>query len=233
MGISKAWRLGGFIAALGASGALVAAATGATGAYFTDSHDGAINASTGSVKVSTTDLSLNFTGLLPGEFQTKDVQYWAEGSGAEDIWLVLPNDGTANALNQVPTDDPNAATPLGRYGHFAITSPAGSFTSFNLATSADSGPHSGPSCSVNADGHGGSSTQAANRDDKTVPFCPVPSAILLSSNLTAGQTGTAHITFGFTKLMNAEAQQNLPLTEVAKFQIVATQHGILPSDDNN
>jgi hypothetical protein len=33
--------------------------------------------------------------------------------------------------------------------------------------------------------------------------------------------------------MNAEAQQCLPSTEVAKFQIVATQHGILPSDDNN
>ncbi len=233
MGISKAWRLGGFIAALGASGALVAAATGATGAYFTDSHDGSINASTGSVKVSTTDLSLNFTGLLPGEFQTKDVQYWAEGTGAEDIWLVLPTDGSADALNKVPTDNPADATPLGRYGHFAVSSPAGSFTSFNLATSAASGPHSGPSCNVNADGHGGSSAQAANRSDYSVPFCPVPNAILLSSNLTASQSGTAHITFGFTKLMNDAAQQGLNLSQVAKFKIEATQHGVLPSDPNN
>jgi hypothetical protein len=233
MGISKAWRLGGFIAALGASGALVAAATGATGAYFTDSHNGSINASTGTVKVSTSDLSLNFSGLLPGDFQTKDVTYWAEGSGAEDIWLVLPTDGSADALNKVPSDNPNDPTPLGRYGHFALSSPAGSFTSFNLASSAESGSHSGPSCSVNADGHGGSSAQAADRNDYSVPFCPVPGAILLSSNLTAGQSGTAHITFGFTKLMNSVAQQGLGLSDVADFKIEATQHGVLPGDPNN
>ncbi len=233
MGISKTWRLGGFIAALGASGALIAAATGSTGAYFTDSKPGTINASTGSVKVSTTNLSLDFAGLLPGDFQTKDVTYWAEGSGAEDIWLVLPTDGSADALNKVPTDNPSDPTPLGRYGHFAISSPAGSFTSFNLATSAASGEHSGPSCHVDAWGHGGSSAQAADRNDHTVPFCPVPGAILLSSNLTAGQPGTAHITFGFTKLMNDPNQENLPSTQVAGFKIEATQHGVLPNDPNN
>lgn len=231
MAIGKAWRLGGFIAALGASGALIASATGATGAYFTDSHSGTINASTGSVKVSTTDLTLNYAGLLPGDFQTKDVQYWAQGSGAEDIWLVLPSDGTANALNGV-AGTPSGDAALGRYGHFALTSPAGSFTSFNLAT-AGTATHSGPTCSVDANGHGGSSAQAADRSDYSVAFCPVPNAILLSSNLTNGQTGTAHITFGFTKLMNNPAQESLPLANVADFKIVATQHGVLPTDPNN
>lgn len=228
MGISKAWRLGGFIAALGASGALIASATGATGAYFTDSHDGTINASTGSVKVSTTDLTLNYTGLLPEEFQTKDVQYWAQGSGAEDIWLVLPTDGSADALNGV-AGTPSGDAALGRYGHFAISSPAGSFTSFNLAT-AGTGIHSGNSCGVDGNGHGGSATEATDKTD-LIDFCPVPNAILLSSNLTNGQSGTAHITFGFTKLLTGP--QGASLTQVAKFQIVATQHGVLPTDPNN
>jgi hypothetical protein len=228
MAISKAWRLGGFIAALGASGALIASATGATGAYFTDSHPGSINASTGSVKVSTTDLTLNFSGLLPEDFQTKDVQYWAQGSGAEDIWLVLPSDGTADALNGIP-GTPSGVAALGRYGHFAVSSPAGSFTSFNLAT-AGTGSHSGNSCSVDANGHGGSATEATDTHDFP-DFCPVPNAILLSSNLTNGQSGTAHITFGFTKLLTGP--QGSGLAPVANFQIVATQHGVLPTDPNN
>jgi hypothetical protein len=232
MAISKAWRLGGFVAALGASGALIASATGATGAYFTDSHSGTVYASTGSVKVNTTDLALKFTGLLPGDFQTQDVTYTAAGSGAEDIWLVLPTDGTAAEFNGV-AGEPSGDAALGRYGHFAVDSPAGSFTSFNLTTAGTAPGHTGPSCTVDADGHGGSATQATDRSDTTVPFCPVPGAILLSSNLTNGQTGTAHITFGFTKLMNNPAQENLPLAAVAQFKIVATQHGILPTDPNN
>ena len=126
----------------------------------------------------------------------------------------------------------SAVVNLGVYGHFALASPAGSFTSFNLAT-AGTGSHSGPTCSVDANGHGGSSAQPADRSDYSVAFCPVPNAILLSSNLTNGQTGTAHITFGFTKLMNNPAQENLPLANVADFQIVATQHGVLPTDPNN
>jgi hypothetical protein len=231
MGISKAWRLGGFVVALGASGALIASATGATGAYFTDSHSGTVQSSTGTVRVNTSALTLNFTNLLPGEFQTNDVNYTAAGTGAEDIWLVLPAGG-AYAFNGV-AGGPGGDAALGRYGHFAVSSPAGSFTSFNLATVGTVTPHLGPSCSVDGNGHGGSSAQAADRSDYSVPFCPVPNAILLSSNLTYGQSGTAHITFGFTKLMNDPAQQGLPLAPIAQFQIVATQHGVLPNDPNN
>jgi hypothetical protein len=48
---SRAVRVAGFVGALGASAALVGFAATGTGAYFSDSHTGAINASTGSVKV--------------------------------------------------------------------------------------------------------------------------------------------------------------------------------------
>ena len=48
---SRAVRVAGFVGALGASAALVGFAASGTGAYFTDSHTGSINASTGSIKV--------------------------------------------------------------------------------------------------------------------------------------------------------------------------------------
>jgi hypothetical protein len=108
----KAAKISGFVAALCASGTLVGMAVSGTGAYFTDSHDGAINASTGHVKVNVSDTTLNFANLLPGEPKTVNVDYVANGTGNEDIWLVLPTNGGADAL----TDDGNG-DGLGRYGH--------------------------------------------------------------------------------------------------------------------
>jgi hypothetical protein len=218
-------------AAVGAAALLIGPATGTTGAYFTESKTGTINASTGGVHLSTTDLTLNFNNLLPGEFQTNDITFTATGSGLEDIWLVLPTDGSADALNGIP-GTPSGDAALGRYGHFAVSGPDGAFTSYNLAT-AGTGIHSGPTCTTDSYGRGGSETQAVDRNDHTVPFCPVPNAILLSYGASNGFTGVAHVTFGFTKIMNNAAQQNLPLSTVAAFKIVATQHGIAPSDPNN
>jgi hypothetical protein len=219
------------VGALGVAAiALIAAGAGSTGAYFTDSHPGTINASAGSIKVnvSPADLALNFTGLLPEAFQTQDVTYQAVGSVAEDIWLVLPTDGTAAYLNGTPGNPAPGAPPLGRYGHFAVVGPAGSFTSYNLAT--DPTTPSTASCGVDTNGFGGSNAQVV---DKTtiLPYCPVPNAILLSSNANPGDTGVAHITFGYTKLL--KGPQASPVGLVANFKIVATQHGILPSDPNN
>ena len=77
-------RIAGFIGALCASGALVAASVSGTGAYFTDSHNGSINAGTGHIKVDVTpaDGNLNFDNLLPGEYQTQRVTYTAHPSSA-------------------------------------------------------------------------------------------------------------------------------------------------------
>ena len=105
-------------------------------------------------------------------------------------------------------------------------SPEGSFTSYNLASGASP-------CGVDGNGHGGSNAQAADATDFSVPFCPVPSAILLSSNLTYGQSASADVTFGFTKLLKDPAAQGHALALVAPFKLVATQHGILPNDVNN
>ncbi|HEX4433063.1 MAG TPA: hypothetical protein VHZ96_27560, partial [Frankiaceae bacterium] len=212
---SRAVRVAGFVGALGASAALVGFAATGTGAYFSDSHPGAINASTGSVKVNVNpaDGNLNFTNLLPGEYQTQQVQYQATGTGSEDIWLVFPTTGGAGGTNpsELFTGNPSDAAGggLGRFGHLAVDAPAGSFTSYNL-NNPGTGSHSGSTCGIDGNGHGGSNQQAASRADTTlIPFCAPANAILLSSGLTTGQADAATITFGYTPLV--ENGQGAPL----------------------
>ncbi|HEX4431919.1 MAG TPA: hypothetical protein VHZ96_21805 [Frankiaceae bacterium] len=231
---SRAVRVAGFVGALGASAALVGFAATGTGAYFSDSHTGAINASTGSVKVNIApgDGQLNFTNLLPGEYQTQQLQYQSTGTGAEDIWIVFPeNANGASNPSEAFTGNPDdgVAGELGRFGHLAINAPAGSFTSYNLANPGTSPGHTGTSCPTDANGHGGSNTQAATRAD-IVDFCAPPNAILLSSGIAPGQLDSATLTFGFTPLL--EGGQAAALAPVASYKIVATQHGVRPDDPN-
>ena len=234
---SKALRVGGFVGALATSAALVGFAASGTGAYFTDAHNGAINASTGHVKldVSPADGQLNFTNLLPGEYQTQQINYTAHGTGAEDVWLVFPttaSDGSNPSEAFTGSGGDAAGGGLGRYGHFAVTSNAGDFTSYNLQNPGTTFPHTGSSCSIDANGHGGSDQQAASRTDPTlIPFCAPANAILLDSNLPDGAGGTATLTFGYTPLLRSG--QDAPNAKVVSYQIVATQHGIRPDDPNN
>lgn len=249
-------KLGGFIAAAAATASLVGFAANGTGAYFSDSHSGSINASTGHLNVTVTpsDGKLDFTNLLPGEDQNQTITYTAHTTSnqGEDVWLVITPpqtqaDGgtcngswpdTAEALNGAPDDACGGG--LGRYGHFAITSTAfgayggASFQSYNLSTTGtETTPvnHTGPTCSpVDANGNGGSSQQAANKND-LIPFCPVPNAILLAYGLTDGNDGSATVTFGFTKLLTAP--QDGPDGLVASYKIIATQHNVSPTDVNN
>ncbi len=235
---SRAVRVAGFVGALGASAALVGFAATSTGAYFTDSHTGRVNASTGTVKASITpaDGQLNFTNLLPGDYQTQKIKYQALGTGSEDIWLVFPTTGGSNVggnPSEAFTGSPDDAAGggLGRYGHLAVSAPAGSFTSYNLSREGAAAPHLGPSCHIDANGHGGSNTQVTSPSDHSVPFCGPADAILLSSGLTYGQSASASITFGFTPLLTGP--QGAALAPVAHYKIVATQHGIRPDNQFN
>lgn len=226
-------RLLGFTAAVGTTVALAGFAASSTGAYFSETKDGTISGSRGRVHLETSDLSLDFSNLLPGEYQTKPVGFTATGTGNEDIWLVLPA-GQSDILNG-EAGTPSGDAALGRYGHFQVDSPAGNFVSNNLAA-AGTGEHSGDSCAVDSLGHGGSDQEAVSRDDHLVPFCPAPTAILLASNLAPGQHQTANITFGITKISNRSDQEDLPLlasNPAAHFQVVATQHGVRPDDPLN
>ena len=233
---SRAVRVAGFVGALGASAALVGFAATGTGAYFSDSHSGTIQASTGSVKVSTSPGdggTLNFTNLLPGEYQNQTVSYQALGTGSEDIWLVFPTTGGTNGTNpsEAFTGNPDDAAGggLGRYGHLAVSAPAGSFTSYNLSNPGTTSGHTGPKCNIDGNGHGGSNTQAATKAD-IVDYCAPANAILLSSGLNYGDTGSATITFGFTPLLTGP--QNAPAATLSAYKIVATQHNVRPDDPN-
>ncbi len=222
-------RTAGFVGALGVSATLVGFAATGTGAYFTDSHDGTINASTGQVQVNTSSTTLKFAGLLPGEYQTKTVDYTAKGSEGEDIWLVFPSDGSAEALTGIPgvTTPP---APLGSYGHLKIKSTGGAhFVSNNLANKGTD-DHDGAVCGVDGNGWGGSTAEPATKNDR-VPFCAPRNAILLQSGMSNGKSGHVNIEFGFTRLLTAP--QASAMGKVAEFKIVATQHGIRPDNQFN
>lgn len=220
-------KIGGFIGTVAAGAALVAAAAGGTGAYFTDSEPGSMSATTGQLKLNTTDTNLSFNDLVPGTNKTRDIGYNVETTGPSDVWLVF--DPADVAYLKFTGAKGNASYPgggMGRFGHFAVSNDSGGplFQSYNLAH-VPSGEAGG--CAVNVNGHGGSGQQPINRDD-TPPQCGVPSAILIASNLTSGQGGTAHLTFGVTGRWTA---QNATLTPVP-FTLVATQAGHRPDAAN-
>lgn len=115
------------IAALGvtASGtaALLLTATGATGAYFSDTHSGAFTGKTGAITLSTSNMNLYFSDMLPGVSQSQKVDYANTSVNAEDVYLVFPNSSALGALNN-----------LGTYGDVTVASgSAGTvFSSSNL-----------------------------------------------------------------------------------------------------
>lgn len=232
----KVAKFAGFVGALCATATLVGVSASSTGAYFTDSHTGEIDASSGHVRVNVNpaDGKLHFDNLLPGEYKTQTLDYTADGTGAEDIWLVFPTTGGPNGTN--PSEaftgrpDDAAGGGMGRYGHFAVSSTDGAhFTSYNL--SANRLDDSSAPCPTDANGEGGSDQQATSKSDYSVPYCAAPTAILLASNKAAGQGGTATFTFGYTPLVTGP--QDVPSTKVVSYLIVATQHGIRPDNPNN
>jgi len=117
------------IATVALLGGTAMIASGATGAYFSETHSGTVTGSTGSIDVDTSasggtggdNLNFNLANLLPGEPQTMTVRYTNTGLNPEDIWIVF--DPTALAL----------LNGAGTYATVAITSTDGfGFTSTNL-----------------------------------------------------------------------------------------------------
>jgi hypothetical protein len=112
---------------LAALAALVIAATGMTGAYFSDTHHGDITGNIGSIKVTPSGgtgadgTDFTFANLLPGEPQTATIQFQNTGLNAEDVWLVFDNATALSALNN-----------LGRYGEVHVSNGHELFASTNL-----------------------------------------------------------------------------------------------------
>jgi hypothetical protein len=226
MGKGKALRLGGFAVALTASAALVASATGATGAYFTDSHSGSVTATSGHLTLNVTDPNLNFAGLVPGVDKTLNVDYNTDSSVNEDIWLVFSATDPGYQAWTGPKSNAFGGG-LGRFGHFAVANNNSvDFQSYNLQLLDPAVPN--PVCPVDANGDGGSSQQSSSVSD-TPPLCGVPQAILLAQNVASGVNGQIEMTFGLTGRAKG---QNASVASVP-FTIVATQHGISPDAPNS
>ena len=208
-----AFRLSGFLGAVGVTAALVGAAVSGTGAYFTDSEAGNLSATTGHLNLNVTDTNLVLSDLMPGTDKTQNIDYNVDTSGPSDVWLMFD---PATAGYQVF----GGMNGLGRYGHFKVSNSGGSalFESYNLTT----GPTS-QSCYVDANGNGGSAVKPTSPEDKP-PYCGVPTAIKIASALTSGQGGTINVTFGITGKVTA---QNTPYANVP-FTVVATQKDVRP-----
>lgn len=221
---SKGARITGFVGTLGLSAALLGAAAGTTGAYFTDSESGSIEAGSGALTIdSRNNYNLGFGNLIPGEDKSREVVYRTGGDTPADIWLKF--DGGAGYL-AFTGDKGNAAYPaggLGRYGHFAVANNGGGtlFSSYNLANAS-----AGVSGCADANGHG--SGRPATSETDTPPYCGVPQLIKLESNVAPGSERKTTLTFGLT----GRAQgQNTPVANLP-FEVVATQVGIRPDAKN-
>lgn len=220
---SKTARVAGFVAALGASATLVGFAANGTGAYFTDSAPGNLTGSTGHLRLNAdSDTNLNFSNLVPGEYQSQQVKYHTDSSTNEDVWLYFP-DGQAYGLFTGAKGGEVAGGGLGRYGHLEVDNSNGDalFSSYNLQDVQD-----GVSGCADANGHG-SGPQATSVSD-TPPYCGVPHYMLLESNVPSGSYGSVTLKFGVTGRWTS---QNAAVANVP-FQLVATQHGIRPDAGN-
>ena len=102
-------KIVGLIAAVVLVAALVGVASGATGAYFTDTKAGVASGTIGSIKVGTSGgsggygLDIAFSNLLPGEPQTISANYQNTGRNNQDVWIVFNNATALSALNNLGT----------------------------------------------------------------------------------------------------------------------------------
>jgi hypothetical protein len=200
---------------------LAAMATVGTGAYFSDTNNGQIDGTVGSIKVTTSggsgaeNADFAFANLLPGDPQSATVGYQNTGRNAQDVWVVFPNSDALHALNQ-----------LGTYGEVHLKSGATSlFDSANLND--DQAPATG-SC-------GGFDPSGC---------WPLASKYKLASNVAPNATGSMTFTFAYaSKLVGgnvdgaAPAWNQYPVPGSTNpgpagsglpYQIVATQVGQTP-----
>ena len=108
-------RVLGFVGAVGASAALVGASVAGTGAYFTNSEDGNLTGSFGSIDITEGDDQVALGMILPGEQKFDSVGYSNTGTSPQDVYLVLdpasratlnnPQMGAANNTFVVKTGD--------------------------------------------------------------------------------------------------------------------------------
>jgi hypothetical protein len=173
-------KIFGLLVALAVVGGLVVFAAHATGAYFSDSHNGTLGGTVGNIKLSTAggivgqDQGIDFAwnNMLPGVVYSAPMQVTnTSSSNAEDLYMVFPNLTALSALNQ-----------LGTYGAVTITvNGANVFQSTHLNDNTVRG---------NTIGWGGA----------------LPSQLLLASNVPAN-SGAVSVIFKFEYAAKMTAQE--------------------------
>jgi hypothetical protein len=211
-------RFGALGASLVVLAALVAMATGVTGAYFSEARQGGIDGSTGSIHVHTeggngeNGLHFNFKNLLPGEPQTATVEFKNTGASPQDVWVVFNNAEALHALNN-----------LGTYGEVTLSNSNGVF--FHSTNLNDNQyPASGTCGEFNPSG-----------------CWPVMKQYKVASDVSPGAGSYFRFTFSYASKMSNPAQEGQPWNtyppEVEPsaiegnglpYQIVATQVGQEP-----
>jgi hypothetical protein len=171
-----------WVATLLALGGLVFAATGATGAYFSDAHNGSITGNLGSIRVTpsggtgTDGTDFTFANMLPGVPQAATVDFQNTGNNPEDVWLVFDNVTALSALNN-----------LGTYGEVHVSNGQALFDSANLNDRA-------PTC-------GAFSPSGC---------WPLPDKIKVASNLAATGKGHVTLTFNYAAKLSDPAAEGGP-----------------------
>lgn len=179
---STAVRFAVWLATLGAMAGLAITATGMTGAYFSDAHNGDITGNIGSIKVTpsggggTDGTDFTFSNMLPGVPQTATVHFQNSGANAEDVWLVFDNATALSALNN-----------LGTYGEVHVSNGSALFDSANLNDRS-------PTC-------GAFSPSGC---------WPLPAKIKVASNLASGASGHVSFTFNYAGKLSNPAAEGAP-----------------------
>jgi hypothetical protein len=207
-------------------------ASGSTGAYFSDTHTGAITGTIGSIRVTPSGgtassdgslMDLAFNDLLPGTPETVTVNYQNTGANTEDVYVVFPNATALSALNS-----------LGSYGTVHLSS-SGTGAVGDVFDSANLNDN-GTSCPV------GSTSNA-----HPTPCEPLPGQLLIASNVGPGAGGSFSFSFNYASALstqpavgttadwNTYPQSGQTTTNSSDgtgnglpYEIVATQHGITP-----
>lgn len=218
LGILKHRKVIALAASITVAGGLVAAASGATGAFFSDTKSGTITGTIGNVSIQTsggagTDhLDIIFNGLMPGVRKTATIHYKNTGTSNQDIYLVFPNATALSALNE-----------LGTYGEVHIASNGTEiFADANLNDKPNNGTVGVPRqlllASNVAPGHSGVATFSFNYAGKLGGSAVSGGGVFNTYPAPDGKQTTTNASDG--------TGNGLP------YQIVATQVGIQPGQKN-
>jgi hypothetical protein len=109
MPTGKKVRLAALAATVAAAVAFGAIGVATSGAYFSDTHDGSVTGTLGSIRVTPTggsgtdNMDFSFEKMLPGVPQTAKLHFDNSGDNTQDVWLKFPNLTALSALNNLGT----------------------------------------------------------------------------------------------------------------------------------